>query len=711
METADTDDRVARRRFFRSSAGGGLGAVGVFLLILWNNGGLFAGSLFGGFYEIQARAFRHLRWNLPKGALGIEGFVLHHKTFEYYGPWPALLRMPLMLLFPGMDGKWTQPFMLVAFVIALIAVARIAWQVRVMVRGHGVAVSRAECWWMGLFTFGVGTGSVLLFLGSQVWVYHEAEIWGASLSLAAFAALIEFLTSHRWNRLVLASLFATLSINSRASVGFGPIAAVGIVAAATLFPWSSRLLGVPTAFANWRTRIRLGIAALVPVGTYMYVNYSKFGSLFVFPSDKQIFSRVGVYRREMLAQNHNSLFGFKFFPTAAVQYLRPDALRFRSLHPFVDFPNQATVIGKHVLFDTIEPTSSVPSSMPVLAVLALIGLVILVSRRRGAPVAPLRGIALGAFAGAITVVPYSYIAQRYMSDFVPLLVVLASIGLAYAVRYVEGSRRRFVTATTVLVLGVVFAMFVNSALAYSYHYESELVPEGPLTQYVESQYEWHDTLFGGQPPYVQRGDALPRVPSPRGTTFVLGDCGGVYWSQGHAWAPSAKWYALARTEATGQYDLRMQFVGQGLRSVQPVMVRGEPGSIQAIAVDIRPRAVRFGLYSQAHPEWFAHRKTGADRKGFLWGPRIRYRKGKTYPVEVVMDPNNGVVSVVISGYTAFVYFDYGLTTPQLAHFVLPTDHVELGVNTVGAPTQPKFEGAFRKKHQRRPGICKLVQPS
>ena len=175
---------VARRRYFRSAAAGGLGAVVVFVVMLWNNGGLFAGSLFGGFYETQAHAFRQLRWYIPRGSLGIEGFVLHHRTYEYYGPWPALVRMPLMLFFPSMNGKWTLVFMLVAFVLALVAVTRLGWQIRTLVRGRETPVSRVERWWVALFTFGVGTGSVLLFLASQAWVYHEAEIWGASLSLS-----------------------------------------------------------------------------------------------------------------------------------------------------------------------------------------------------------------------------------------------------------------------------------------------------------------------------------------------------------------------------------------------------------------------------------------------------------------------------------------------------------------------------------------------
>ncbi|MEP6624073.1 MAG: hypothetical protein ABJC79_06505, partial [Acidimicrobiia bacterium] len=677
-----TEDRAARRRYFRAALSGGFGAVGVFVAVMWNNGGFFANTLFGGFYEVQARAFRHFNWNIPNGSLGIEGFVIHRQTYEYYGPWPALLRMPLMKLFPGMNGRWTQPFMLIAFILALAAVTRLGWQIRTWVRGSGVGVSRAEWWWTALFTFGVGAGSVLVFLGSQAWVYHEAEVWGAALSLAAFAALAEFLATARWRTLAWAGLFATLAINSRASVGFGPIAALLVLGAATLLPWAGRRFGLPEGLANWRSRFRIGAAAGIPILTYMYVNYSKFGSLFVFPSNKQIFSHAGVYRREMLAQNANSLFGLKFFPTAAIQYLRPDALRFRSLIPFVDFPDQAKVIGKHVLFDTIEPTSSVPSSMPVLAVLALIGIVCLVSRRRGRAVAPVWVLAIGAFAGAITVVPYSYIAQRYMSDFVPLLVILASVGGAYAVRFIDRKPRWAVPVTSGLALGVAFAVFVNVGLAYSYHNETDLVPEGQLTDYVNFQYELHHDFPGGAAPYVQRGAELPRVPRARGTTFVVGDCDGLYWSQGNGWPPSAKWYALARTEVTGRYDFRVQFAAKKYPSVQPILVRGTPGSIQAIAVQIHRRIIRFGFYGQAHANWFAHRDTGRDKRGYLWGPRLKYSPKKKYNLEVVMDSNNGKVSTVLSGYSAFVFFDYGLTTPQLASFVVPTDRIGVGVNRV-----------------------------
>ncbi len=698
---------LAQQRYFRASFFGAIPAVLIFLRILWNNGGIFAGSLFSGFYEVQARAFRHANWEIPPGSLGIEAFVIDGKSYEYYGPFPAILRMPLMWLFPGMDGRWTQPFMFLALLLALGAATRLGWQVRQLVQGPEVAVTKTECWWVGMFTFGLGAGSVLLFLGSHAWVYHEAEIWGASLSLCAFAALCEYLTLQKSNRLIWACAFATMAINSRASVGFGPIVATLGIGAASLFAFSREWFGIPAAFANWRRRFGLAVAASIPIFSYMYVNFAKFGSLFVFPSDKQIFSGIGVYRREMLAQNNNSLFGFKFFATAARQYLRPDALSFRSLVPFVDFPRTASVLGDSVLFDTIEPTSSVPSSMPVLFVLSIIGLVVLV---RGKQLLPVRGIAIGALAGAWTVVPYSYIGQRYMSDFVAPLVVLGSVGLATGVRFANRSqaRRRWSTAT--LASGVGFAVFVNSALAWSYHFETELQPEGAVTSFVEQQYYWHETFPGGDPPYVKTGAALPYPPLKRGTTFVVGDCEAVYWSQGNTWPQSSKWYALARSEASGQYDLRLRFAFDDTVKVHPVVVRGEAGSIQAIAVQVRKQTIRFGFYSEPNREFHAGRETGRDKLGYLWGRPLRYDPEETYAVQVVMDPNNGKISVVLDGYPGFVFFDYGLTTPQLAHYVVPAAKVSIGENTVGAPMSKKFNGALRIRTQNRPGICDSLLP-
>lgn len=699
---------VDRRRFRRAAGlGAALGVLLYILVTLLNHGQLMPASFASGFYETQARALRAGHWHVPRYSLGIEAFRIGGRSYMYFGPWPSLLRMPAMFVFRGMDGRWTLPSMALALLIGLGATVHLGWGIRQLVL-RGEALRRSECWAIGIFTALVGGGSVFLFLTSQAWVYHEAEIWGAATALAAYAVLLDYVRTPRARLLVIASAIGAISILSRPSVGFGPLAAIGMIGVAGLFAPTRRFVGLPDP-ADGARRLRTFVArfaaAGIPALLYVYVNHAKFGTWLVFPSDKQIFSRVSVYRRAMLAANGNSLFGLKFFPTAFVQYLRPDGLRFRSLAPFVDFPTSTHVFGR-TLFDTIEPTASVTSTMPLYLLLGIVGLVAACwpDRYRGWTLRPLRILILGAIFGGYTVIPYSYIGQRYESDFMPLLIILGLAGLWMTMRWCRGRVVRTRVVMSAIAVLAVFSVGVNTSLSWTYHNASDLLPEGTSTAFVMDQYRYFAKFPGGRAPYVVQGERLPYPPLDRGTVFVVGDCAGVYTSVGNTWPPTAKWYALARTKETGEYRLRVRFAHVTKRTIQPVVVRGLPGRVQTIAAFVDPdNRVTFGFHSQGHDDLPHGPRTPA---GYFLGARLKFKPGKAYNLSVVMDPNNGAASATLAGYVGFAFQQFELTTPQLAHYIFPTDHVEIGTNTVGAPTAPAFQGSLRERRIKRSSICK-----
>ena len=110
---------------------------------------------------------------------------------QYFGPFPALLRLPIAAVTDGLDGRLGQISMLVAFAVTLMFTVRLAWRIRPLVRGSA-PVTRGEQWAVGGFTFVVGAGSVLVFLASRSWVYHEAALWGVALALGAFEFVIAY---------------------------------------------------------------------------------------------------------------------------------------------------------------------------------------------------------------------------------------------------------------------------------------------------------------------------------------------------------------------------------------------------------------------------------------------------------------------------------------------------------------------------------------
>ena len=314
------------------------------------------------FYEAQARSLLDLRWDMPKELLNLEAFIVNDKAYMYFGPVPAVLRLPLVAVTRRFDGRVTQLSMLAAFVVSLAVLRRLTWRARWLTLGDR-AVGRRESWATGMLCVLLGGGSVLLFLASRAWVYHEAILWGIAFSLAAYDRIIAFILTPRGRHLALASLFATCAVLSRGSVGAGPVAALALL-----------LVGAVWSRTNVRRLLTLAAAVLLPIALYGYVNVAKFGTLYSVPVDKQLETAVTAERRAVLRANDGALFGPQFVPTTVLQYARPDALGFESLLPWIAFPgHRATVIGD-VTFDNLDRASSIPASMPALTFLTAVGL-------------------------------------------------------------------------------------------------------------------------------------------------------------------------------------------------------------------------------------------------------------------------------------------------------------------------------------------------
>ena len=362
--------------------------------------------------------------------------------------------------------------------------------------------------------------------------------------------------------------------------------------------------------------------------------------------------------------------------------------------------------------------------MPLFFIFALVGFgaIFMWRRARNTTPAPrdlraLRIVMLGTLASGFTVIPYSYIGNRYMSDFIPFLVIAGLVGMQLAIAKLSARRWHRRTLMSFVAVLSMFSLWVNTGLSYAYHSESDLLPEGTVNQFVLDQYKTHQSFPGGAAPYVKTGNTLPYPPFEKGTLFVVGDCQGVYWSQGNTWAPTEKWYAIYRTAAAGYYDLRVKFKPSKTETLEPLVARGLPGHRQIMAAIIKGNDVNIAFKTEGHPElsiidkqsegFFARR-----RDGFLVGPKLKFDPKKTYELAITMDPNNGTVSAIMSGYVGFVFFSYALTTSALQHFVFATDHVELGRNTLDRSTTATFSGMLRtyiaKDAKKLPEICRAI---
>ena len=215
------------------------------------------------FYDVQARALLDGTFAMDQRVLGIESFARGDQHFMYFGPVPALLRIPFVAFTRSLDGRLAAISMFGALLVILFAVVAIGWSLRQRVRPDsdqdGAVVSWFESAGVALTTFAIVGGSSLLYASSRTWVYHEAILWGVALTLATIAVLLRWLdvddiNGGRSHLLLLAtSGLATLALLTRPSVAGGALAAFGLIAAQLLVRtwWHRRRRSGHRAVCGW----------------------------------------------------------------------------------------------------------------------------------------------------------------------------------------------------------------------------------------------------------------------------------------------------------------------------------------------------------------------------------------------------------------------------------------------------------------------------
>ena len=76
---------------------------------------------------------------------------------------------------------------------------------------------------------------------------------------------------------------------------------------------------------------------------------------------------------------------------------------------------------------------------------------------------------------------------------------------------------------------------------------------------------------------VVRGSVLPK-PATAGTLIVLGDCDGVYWSDGTAWHP------IERTNATGRFPMQLTIPKRPAGTRETILTAGPPNAADHVDI-------------------------------------------------------------------------------------------------------------------------------
>ena len=456
-------------------------------------------------------------WVQP-GGFGIEGFVVHGKTFTEFGLFPSILRLPFVaVLGERSSSAYTAPSMAIAWLLTATMASLLLWRLRIMLRGSG-PVRRLEVLCSGLLIATLLGGSTLVYLCAQPSVFSEDKAWSVALAVSCCFFLVGLVERATWGRVVGVAAFVLAAELTRATTGLGLAAgAIGIGLVLLL------KRDLPAGRAKAIATIIAGIfAALVAA----LVTEIKFGILFGLPFDKHVWTQLNAHRRAFLAAHGGQFGDLNFVPSTLLAYFQPFGIRVNGTFPFFWLPGHpATRVGG-VAFDWVYPTASVPSSMPLMTIFGVTGIWAVIRGRASAFDAGLR-ITLAALAVPCVVLFFwGYIATRYLADFIPLLFFASAIGMIKLLGRVDGAGlavRR--AAAGLMSLLALLSMAINVALAMS---PTEAWSAVQASNFVETQRSLSITPLSQT---IHVVDRLPRY-APIGSLWASRGCSGLYLSNG-----------------------------------------------------------------------------------------------------------------------------------------------------------------------------------
>lgn len=509
--------------------------------------GLAKAQTASNFFDGQVRSWLDGTWAMPARILGAEAIRSTTGLQMYFGPFPSLLRLPILLVTNRLDGRLTQPSILTAYLVYLGAGSWLWWQVRTVVTGNNHP-SRRDLLHGTCAVIMVGVGSIYLTLLAGAVVYLEAIAWGTALAMLSFACVVSCLRCYRTSTAIAAILSTTGAALTRITVGGGALVAIwltGIVwamsrASQARIGTSARVARhivhrlVPTLRATVVTTRQCVLwlsGATVATAAYMAVNFARFGTLASIPWGRYVYNTVSAHRTRALDANGGTLTGLKFLPTTLWNYFRPDGVTLESRIPWITFPRRGVTPVGNVVLDVAAPTSSFTAVMPLFLLLAVIGVVAVFRRKRANDVGVglFRVPLIGAFSAIVPFMLAGFLAHRYMADALPFFIIAAFVGFHTTWQKLVSHPRQMRRHLFTLFVAILALWGVAANVALTVETQNVVWPRNDSVRYdfVRRQYR---TQHGG----VRSVDYVP--PATRlGDLLVVGDCEALLWSSGFHW--------------------------------------------------------------------------------------------------------------------------------------------------------------------------------
>jgi len=412
-------------------------------------------EVLGSAYDSLARSLRHGSAEVLPEAIQWEAWRIGERTFMYFGPFPALLRVLPDLLAPSLYGLWSRASGFLALILclgAIVAIARrqLAENEQLATRGRTVLFFATLA--------SVGLGSSLVLVGSLANLYHEAILWGLCAALwGVFFALGVLRDDERaWRSLTLLSAAAGVAFLSRVTFGL-PLYALVSGLALRLLVLQVRRERQPVLTAAGRVALAL-LPAFAAGLFHLWYNHARFGSPFEF-------APFAAYEAAAAKpKGVDSVFHWSRVPSGVLAYFRISLENLSLRAPFLTFARPA--VFRPELYRDLTTWLISPLLVSPWLVVGLIGGWVLPGRpgeRR------LRALcALPFVLQCLLILTYYWLAYRFTTEFLPLAVWFLAAYLRSA-----GTGSGAARLLSPRVFAIVAAFSVLATVTSLFHFQSQ----------------------------------------------------------------------------------------------------------------------------------------------------------------------------------------------------------------------------------------------
>jgi hypothetical protein len=378
---------------------------------------VFVQEVLGGAFDSQAEHFLRGNVDVDGNAIRHESIIVNGKPRMYFGPFPALLRIPLNFVYPAGRGLWPR---LSGLCAAIIALASFAALMADALEACQLSL-RSRRWFGSTCVAGLAFGSPLLLLLGNLSIYNEAIIWGFACSLAALffmnRARAAVGSASAWWFFGF-SIFAGAALLSRATFGLPFL----LIAPAFVFP------------AMGKNGFRSLAAIALPLGAalifYLLLSHARFGTW----SGTSYEHYINPVHREF-AKNHG-VFSLSRIPFGLADYFSLRFPKFQSNPPFLHAERPPVPYSPFYSLPVSETYLSIVWCSSWLLLGAIIGVGYLFQRDRSDFFK--RWTAAAFFVEGLLIASHFSLAERYATELYPFLVfcflVFLSAGSSAPVR-------------------------------------------------------------------------------------------------------------------------------------------------------------------------------------------------------------------------------------------------------------------------------------